>query len=655
MRSVWRLVLALASLITAAQAAYQWPDSNTPPQLWRTADEACSLGQALPELARLRAANPSRQYTLVWAFANEYTDGESQCQFDIEEQRPFVTTDLFYDFLHIRTGAPDPCALAGYLDPETGQCGAPKGAFGPNCPAGANGTNPIHGASGNKYQREPDFAGAGSFPLHFERHYNSRDFTPTALGTGWRHSYSGVLVISDDAGTLSRVRAVRPDGRVLTYTWNGSAWASEADVLERLAQAGANWTLTLPDDSVETYGPDGVLASVRDRAGLTHTLTYTNTQGASRLTRVTHSYGQQLNFTYDTQGRLATLGTPDGQAIAYAYDGAGKLATVTYPGALARGYLYNEPAQTGGANLPDALTGLTDERGVRVSSWTYGADGRATGSSHAGGVDAYTLAYRADGGTDITDPLGTVRRYSFAVQQQVARLVGLTAPCTSGCADQAQTLTRDANGNVAARRDFNGHLTCTSYDLARNLETRRVEGLGGTACPGAVVPGVTRTVSTDWQAGFRLPARIAEPTRRLSFTYDAEGNALTRTEQASTDADGSQGFAATLTGPARVWTYTWNADGQMLTADGPRTDLSDVTTYAYYADTTTDHRRGDLSILTNALGQVTTFTRYDGAGRLLQGTDPNGVTSSYAYDARGRLTATTAGTPPRSPTTRPAT
>lgn len=90
-----RLVLAFACLSASAHAAYQWPDS-TPPDQWRTADEACSLGEALPELAQLRAANPSYQYTLIWAFANEYTDGESQCQFVIEEQRPFFIADLLY-------------------------------------------------------------------------------------------------------------------------------------------------------------------------------------------------------------------------------------------------------------------------------------------------------------------------------------------------------------------------------------------------------------------------------------------------------------------------------------------------------------------------------------------------------------------------------
>ncbi|MFZ5492575.1 MAG: RHS repeat-associated core domain-containing protein [Pseudomonadota bacterium] len=46
----------------------------------------------------------------------------------------------------------------------------------------------------------------------------------------------------------------------------------------------------------------------------------------------------------------------------------------------------------------------------------------------------------------------------------------------------------------------------------------------------------------------------------------------------------------------------------------------------------------------NALGQATNLTRYDGAGRLREAVDPNGVTTVHAYDARGRLgSVTTAG------------
>src|SRR5262249_26822373 len=114
-----------------------------------------------------------------------------------------------------------------------------------------------------------------------------------------------------------------------------------------------------------------------------------------------------------------------------------------------------------------------------------------------------------------------------------------------------------------------------------------------------------------------------------------------------TDADGTAGFSATLTGAARIWTYTYNADGQVLTEDGPRTDVSDTTTYAYYsADDTSSpqqYRRGDLQTITNALGQTTTFNTYNAFGQPLTITDPNGTVMSMTYDARARLTSRSVG------------
>jgi len=53
--------------------------------------------------------------------------------------------------------------------------------------------NPIHSSTGNKYQREADYAVAGS-PLVFERHYNSITYPAyawdqfTAIGKLWRHT-----------------------------------------------------------------------------------------------------------------------------------------------------------------------------------------------------------------------------------------------------------------------------------------------------------------------------------------------------------------------------------------------------------------------------------------------------------------------------------
>ncbi|MGE4418104.1 MAG: hypothetical protein AB7D26_12825, partial [Marinobacterium sp.] len=96
----------------------------------------------------------------------------------------------------------------------------------------------------------------------------------------------------------------------------------------------------------------------------------------------------------------------------------------------------------------------------------------------------------------------------------------------------------------------------------------------------------------------------------------------------------------------RSWTYTYHPDtagtngpipGQLATADGPRTDVQDVTSYDYDA-------QGNLIQVTNALGQVSEITAHDADGRPLTLVDPNGVLTTLAYDGLGRLiTRTTAG------------
>ena len=77
---------------------------------------------------------------------------------------------------------------------------------------------------------------------------------------------------------------------------------------------------------------------------------------------------------------------------------------------------------------------------------------------------------------------------------------------------------------------------------------------------------------------------------------------------------------------------------------GPRTDVTDTTTYTYY-DTSSpgNYAIGDLASIKNALDHITTITRYDASGRPLSITDPNNVVTELVYDPRGRLIAQTVG------------
>ncbi|MGH8108576.1 MAG: hypothetical protein ACREO1_07655, partial [Arenimonas sp.] len=88
--------------------------------------------------------------------------------------------------------------------------------------------------------------------------------------------------------------------------------------------------------------------------------------------------------------------------------------------------------------------------------------------------------------------------------------------------------------------------------------------------------------------------------------------------------------------------------GLAISSNGPRTDVSDITTLTYRqtdeascatSPTTCTYRKGDLWKVTNALNQTSETLVYDGAGRPLSMKDANNVIADMEYNARGWLTA----------------
>jgi RHS repeat-associated protein len=503
-----------------------------------------------------------------------------------------------------------------------------------------NGTNPVNDATGNKFQQELDYQGDGQFPLQFIRYYNSAYSDVRALGKSWRHNYEGELYFNS---AKTEAYIIRPNGKAYRFTKSGSIWGAEGDINDRFTaivnSSGSvtGWRLFKSEDnSFQYYDTNGRLITLVDRGGMSQDLSY---DASGRLSSVTDRASQRaMIFGYDSKNRLATVSDPIGNVYTYGYDATGRLVQVTppdaMPGSPGRQYLYNEQANTSNTNLPYALTGILDENGSRYATYRYDTQGRGIATEHAGGNDLHQLTYNADGSTTITDALGQQRTFLHQTVLGFKHSVGQSQPAGAGCAASASSFTYDANGNVASRTDFNGNLSCYTYDLSRNLETIRIEGLApGANCPSDLVAYTPadgeRKTATEWHADYRLPLQIDKAGRSTAFSYDPNGNLLIKT------------VTDTATGQSRSWTYTYNNLGQMLTADGPRTDVNDVTTYAYYTDTSANHHIGDLYTVTNALGHVTTFTDYDANGRLLSMNDPNGLVVGFAYDARGRLTQKT--------------
>ncbi len=570
----------------------------------------------------------------------------------------------------------------------------PKNAGPPPCPTCLG--NPIVVSSGNKIEAEVDDQGAGANPLAIKRMYNSGYYDATAYGAPvpWSMQYLTTIVAD---GTLGGFGVTRPDGKVIFFVPSGSAYVGPPDFADTLTPLMTGSTQTgwayrvAADDSLETYSysstsptPPGNLLSITGRNGQTITMTYASypppaeglpASGVSMLMQVTNQFGRQLNLTY-YQGTPATITDSQQNTTTYNYDAYGRIGSVQYADGTIKQYLYNESANTAGANLTNALTGIIDENNSRFATFQYNSSGQPLVSEHAGNVENYTVVYTTDGNGNIlstaaTDPLNTTRTYSFTSVLGVNRLSSLAEPAGAGSSAATKSSTYDANGNLASQTDYKGNLTCYVYNQTTNLETGRVEGLApGSTCPANIATYTTtantvqRKILTQNHAYWHLPIEVAEPLKITTYAYNGDGGVYcaptsamsgaypigvlcTKTEQATTDPTGSSGFSATPTGSPRVWKYTYNGYGQVLTAVDP---LNNTTTTTYYASTDTAHSPpwyyiGDIDTVKDAVGHITTYTQYDGNGRLLSMTDPNGVITTLTYKPRGWLATKTVTQP----------
>lgn len=555
------------------------------------------------------------------------------------------------------------------------------------CPAT---TKPIAYATGNKVLREVDYVSSNTQDLGFSRTYNSTGLVAKDnQGLHWRNELNRSIL-----PVTVYVYAYRPGGKVFTFIKSGTDWIADLDVTDKLIElkdlSGVRIGWTYKSDSTgetETYDASGKLLSITAQNGFTKTMVFScKTVSAScptatpvsvapiadMLIGVVDSLGHSVRFTYDSQFRISKIINPAGGVYQYTYDANNNLASVTYPDITTKTYHYGEVghvAATPAAGVSNAnlLTGITDENGNRYADYYYDAQGRAFDENLAGGVEATNLVYNTDGAgnpisTIVTDSRGNVRTHNFTTVLGVARSTGQSQPAGSGCAAAASALTYDANGNVASRVDFNGNKTTFTYDMARNLEISRTEGLTSADTATAA----TRTVTTSWHATWRLPLVISEfsgasatgtPLKRTTYTYDEKSNITSIKEE-----DPTRNLTRTIT---TSYSYSTAVPGLVLqkVVNGSRTDVSDTTTYVYYPHdavcapsaasplidpiTATSPVnlgcRGQLQSVTNARGQVTTFDRYNHHGQIEQMTSVNGVITTLTYDLRQRLLSRSVG------------
>jgi Domain of unknown function (DUF6531) len=523
---------------------------------------------------------------------------------------------------------------AGFVSPPSGIWFSPI-ALGPSCAADApSDAPPLSGkvscgepfdvGSGNMFLSAPDYATVGQNPLAFTRYFNSFTLPDTyavALGSNWRHSFDRYLHIINPSAIYG-VTAERETGQYVNFSSSSGTYTPDSDVDYSLSKSGTTWTLTAPDDTVETYsqsGAEATLSTIKRRNGYTQTMHYTS----GRLSSVSDTYGRTIGMSY-TSGLLTGLTTPDSLSLTYGYvafsSGGHQLSTVAYNTSPATHQTY----AYGNASFPAALTGITDENGHSYSSWTYDSSGRMATSQLSGGVNFTSVSYFDDtGNRNVTGPLGIQETYKFTNLQGIPKVTEIDRASNGTVSFASQGFTYDSNGFTQSATDWNGNQTWFTNN-SHGLPTSIVFASGST-----VSHTTSITYDTTWA---RLAHVITTPGLTITNNYaSGNGTLLTRVLADTT----STSIPYSTNGQSRTWTYTYTSTGQLASAQLPRTDVTAKTTFGYTG--------GVLTSIVDALSHHTTINTYKPGGLPLTMHDPNNTLTTLAYSPRLWLTFERAG------------
>jgi len=531
----------------------------------------------------------------------------------------------------------------------------------PKCPVCSVG-DPVNPSTGNKFELLDLITGQGTFPIRFTLAYNGGQsapiLSPNQLSLGARrvHNYQMRVVVETNP-LLTSAYVLRPDGKVYGFDQNGTAWTGDADVEDTLESARdvqgniTSWTYTRADKTRETYDANGALTAVIRQDGMAQTLAY---DANGHLQSITDPQNRSTVLAWDSQNRIAGIQDSAGGNYTLAYDANNNLNTLTYPDNSTLRYIYGEyDGTTNFAGIND-LSGQIDELGNRVDTTTYTAYyGTVRTTVGAAGANPTTVTNDPHDSTrySVTDSLGATTTTEVSYMFGVSKPMTVTRTCP-GCTTQTTAYTYDPNGRIATRVDGNNNLTVTTYD-SQGLLLSKVEAQGTPS---------QRTTETTWDLTLRVPLiqTVKDATGTLKskqgWAYNATGQT---TAQCLIGPVAAPSYTCAPTGAAptgvrrTTTTYCTAVDGITcplvglpLTVDGPRTDVTDTISYAWYPTTDESgcstvggacHHLGDLKSTTDGTGLVTTYISYDKAGRVTRVKDPNGVLTDFTYTPRGWL------------------
>ncbi|HMP86104.1 MAG TPA: RHS repeat-associated core domain-containing protein [Lacibacter sp.] len=461
--------------------------------------------------------------------------------------------------------------------------------------------------SGNLFLSRTDiYIPARGFDMDISFSYNSFLFTEEfGYGKGWSFNYN--IRYSHDTTPGARL-LFWGDGREDKYdSIPGGGYRSPRGFFDTLMQYQPGKYVLRKLNGVKYFFDNPVHRRItRMEEPNSNYISFTYSD--SLLTAITNAAGQTVTFTYNPQGRLASVidavASPS-RTFTYTYDASGNLREVKDPlnGTWQYTYLVNGPMKS-----------TADENNNKVDI-IYFPD--LTIRELIGCNKRLSFSYDTTAQTTIvTDHLETGNQVTKYTYKTVDNFSWITS-VSGNCCGFNMSYEYDDEGNQIKMTDANGQVYTYTYDANGNMLT-------------ATDP-LNQTRFYTYTTDFNKVSSFKDPNGNLyTLQYDAKGNLTQLTtpdNQIYTAAYNASGDIITSTDPkGNRYTYNYDNYGNPVNVTGPN---------GYKANLSFD-ARGRLLSYTDANGN-TANAEYDILNRLKKITDPFNQVVQLAYDAAGNI------------------
>lgn len=646
-----------------------WGSNRT--EAYDLATKACKAAQdAFYKSGKSQGLGNHPNQVIMSASAKEYRNSSGAFYKDFKCGVQFSEGgwNIFWARAYYKLNGTNGCA--GLTDPDTKRCysGVHAETSGMNDFSQCKG-NPIDIMSGVKTQYEIDFKSEVSELMEFVRIYDSKSrywYFPYAKYT----NQSKIAVLSPVQTRLysfskGRVITLNIANEVIEFTdarlqkihFMRANNAHTYQPVTRNIKANMFVQMGSVNNSEEPKQEwvyiDGLRKEVYNSNGFLKTIEFLNEKLTVRYseddgqTIYTHSNGEHFTLSnINSNGKDFRFEDVDGNTIDYEYEG-NNLTTVIFSDGSKKTYHYENE------QFPHALTGLTNELGVRFATWAYDSLGRANLSMHANDAERYDFVYDTANKKVIETRIGgkkTIYHYQAKTDahdvNKIIKIEGVPSASCLGADSYYSYLFPSSYENskayIKTETDKNGNV----IETARNNKGFVVQERRGLQWISGVNSTLRETlasqkINTVWHDDFALPisrvfygwnGSIYKPYKKIDISYTSSKRIKNYIVTDLTDIT----MPYTTYGGVREWQYEYVYYDQAETilkqkiVNGPRVDVIDETLFNY-------DEQGHVSSIQNALGQTTYYSDYNARGLIGRIVDSNGVETNMLYTSRGWL------------------